>query len=218
MIRTTVEPEKVLKNDFDREDLMFYVRNFLPGFLMLFFSPFLTLAIGPYRGWGTVKLILVFGAGMFMNMALFLGLMLYMFFKSKRLREVFNTNVKRYGYQLLAQEVNNRNNYVFMLFPNKYETYVILTQNFFIISREFIISRGEISNIRVDMASARGDTVRPFDPSSRSAREIVRFMRDIYITDSKGVTYKKSVAFDDGEMEIFRKVLIEELGPAICTM
>ena len=218
MIRTTVEPDKVLKNDFDREDLMFYVKQFLPRFLVLFFSPFIFLVVGPYCGWGTVRLILVFGAFMFMNMALFLGLMLFLFFKSKKQREIFNTNVKRYGYELLAQEVNNRNNYVFMLFPNKYETYVILTQNFFIISREFIISRSEIGNIRVDMASARGDTIRPFDPSSSNLKETIRFVRDIYITDSKGVTYKKSVAFDDGEMEIFRKVLIEELGPAICTM
>jgi hypothetical protein len=217
MLRTTVEPEKVLKNDFDREDLMFYVKQFLPRFLMLFFTPFIFLVVGPYIGWGTLKLILVFGACMFMNMALFLGCMLYLFFKAKRLREIFNTNVKKYGYSVLAQEVNNRDNYVFMLFPHKYETYVILTQNFLIISKEFIIRRNEISNLRIDMASARGDTVRPYNPSIGNVRETTRFARDIYITDINGFTHKKLVAFDDVEMAEFRKVLTFELGPAICT-
>ncbi|GEM_PF-7131688 len=218
MLRTAVEPDKVLKDEFNREDLKFYVKNFLPGFLMLFLMPFLFLVVGPYRGWGTVRLIIVFAASMFMNMSLFLGLMLYMFFKAKRHREVFNTNVKRYGYQTLAAEVCSGSNYVFMLFPNKYETYVILTANYLILSREFVIRRDEIGNIRVDMASARGDTIRPFNPSSGSARETTRFVRDLYITDNRGITYKKPVAFDETEMANFRNVLTSELGPAICTM
>ena len=206
MIHGAVDADKILAYRFNREDLVFYLKNFGPMAIINFvIMPVLFLVMAISRGYSVMKIVLLEAGCLMVTVLIYACCMVYMYSVSSGIRKKYKAMIERYGEAALRQELNANDNMVFMLHPDKYETYIIITQNFFIVSREFIMRLDEIASISVDMSSARGDTTRAFDPKRSSPRELTRFVKDIHIVTKRGTKIKQRVALDNDELQLFAR-------------
>ena len=212
MVLSSVNPDKVLAYKFDREDLVFYLNNFGPRFLIALLIPFAATAICYTRGLTPITLGFIFVSLMIFQMGVFALCMAYMWWTSSGIRKSLKAQIAKYGYDNLARELNAPDNTVFTLHPDKYETYVVITDTYLIFSRSNIIRKDEVMNIFYAYNNPKGDTTRPFNPKSKRVSETVRFIRTLTVTLKDGTTRSIPVALTDDECPLFEKTLKEAAG------
>ena len=209
-----VEPSKILDMKFDKEDVVFYVVNFLPFLILMVALPVIF----------TVSRIIIPGNdtnSMIKHGVLMLICNLIIFAISIVASRViaiigkrkYNGYVKKYGYENLEAQLKEINNTVFYIHPEKYESYVIITREYLVFSRTMIIRLNEIRQIRFSRIS-KGDTKRPYQYSKRAA-EITRFIRKVYIVNEHGLEENYPVALSDEEYYALVNFLAYRLGPNI---
>ena len=212
MVLGSVDPAKVLAYKFDREDLVFYLRNFGPHFLFSLIFPFAVTALCYAKGYKPLFVVLVFFGTVLFFMGIFVIAMIYMWCISSGTRKSFKEQINKYGYDNLARELSAPDNRIFMLHPDKYETYVVITETYLIFSRSNIIRRDEVLNIFYDYNNPKGDTKREFNPKSTRTQETVRFIRMLTVSLKNGTNKSIPVALTDGECPVFEKTLKDAAG------
>ena len=212
MVRGAVDPQKVIVNEWDREDVMFLVKNFLPRLLMGMALPVLFYFMSSATTFPqSVRIIiaLLFGGA---YLLLFAVCMVFLIVRSNNARKRFNGMVERCGADQLKEELKDDDCRTFMLHPDKPETYVVLTKNFLIFSRENVFRLDEIKQYEIDK-NTRGDTAKPYDPSNKKLQEQLRFVRALYITLNNGERIKCNAGLESDELRELNNALKDVLQP-----
>ena len=215
MIYQSSDPTKILKNKFDKDDLVFYIRNFLPVFIFMMATPvdFIFLRINNHN---TDRLTVIRGGIIILtvNTVMFISAIVIAVINGSRSKKKYNAFVTRYGYDELAAQLNDPENAVFYIHPEKFETYVIITKEFLILSKTMIIRLDEIRQMRFSRVP-RGDTSRPYDFKRKQAYETVRFVRMVNIVDNQGKDNAYPVGLSDDDYYCLINYLVCKLGPNI---
>ena len=215
MIYQSSDPAKILQEKFDKGDLVFYIRNFLPVLIFMMASPvvFVFLRINNQN---TDKQTVIRGGIIILivNTVMFIAAIIIAVLNGSRSKKKYNAYVARYGYDELAAQLNDPENAVFYIHPEKFETYVIITKEFLILSKTMIIRLDEIRQMRFSR-TPRGDTSRPYDFKRKQAFETVRFVRNVNIVDNQGKDNAYPVCLSDDDYYFLVNYLICRLGPNI---
>ena len=200
---TNAKPDDILVLKFDKDDLKFYVRTFLPYLIMAIVMPVILILMGHLKG----RNMLIMYIGAILIFLFQFGLMAVLltihFIKSNMRRKEYHALVDKYGRDNLTRELSGELRGLFMLHPEKVETYEIITDNYFISSRTIIIRLDEISDFSIDYAHPRGDTIRPYDNSKKSPRETVRFVKMMTVKDINGHSNTFPIALSDEDLAAF---------------
>ena len=213
MLNQPVDPKNVLNSKFDKEDLVFYIRNFLPIYIFMMIAPlvfvFLRLINPEYDRQvvisGGIRILIA-------NIVIFIAAMIAMFIISSKGRKRYRACIAKYGYDNLASQLGETDNTVFFIHPLKYESYVIITRDYLILARTMIIRLDEICQMRFDRIP-KGDISRPFDINKKHSSEIVRFSRTVHIVNEKGIDTGYPVALSDDEYYPLINFMACTLGP-----
>ena len=198
MISQPVDPKKVLTQKFDKEDFRFYLRVFLPFLIFMFVFPFFFI-LRRYAADGDLKSAISSGLTMFgMNFMILTCCVIFMFVFSTMTKKRYNKQVDKYGYDTLANQLAQPYNAVTYIHPEKYESYVIVTGEFFILARTKIIRLNEIRQMRFERTT-KGNASRPFNIANKSPSEITRFIRQVHIVDAEGNDNSYPVALPEFE-------------------
>ena len=211
----STDPTKILQEKLDKGDLVFYIRNFLPVLIIMMGAPavFVLLRINNQN---IDKQNLIRGSIMMLiaNIVMFIVAITIAVLNGSRSKKKYNAFVAKYGYDELAAQLNDPENVVFYIHPEKHETYVIITKEFLILSKTMIIRLDEIRQMRFSR-TPRGDTSRPYDFKRKQAFETVRFVRNVNIVDSQGKDNAYPVCLSDDDYYFLVNYLICRLGPNI---
>ena len=210
MIYQSSDPNKILKEKFDKDDLAFYIRNFLPVFIFMMAAPVVFVFLRRNNP-NTDRLIVML---LIVNTFMFIVAIIIAVINGSRSKKKYNAFVTRYGYDELAAQLNDPENAVFYIHPEKFETYVIITKEFLILSKTMIIKLDEIRQMRFSRVS-RGDTSRPYDFKRKQAYETVRFVRMVNIVDNQGKDNAYPVGLSDDDYYCLINYLVCKLGPNI---
>ncbi len=215
MFYQPVDPAKVLDRKFDKEDFKFYARIFLPFVIFLFAFPVLYLIPRILSPDADIKAVLIRTAIMAGSYFLLLaGCIIFMIIFSSIGKKKYNKNVAKYGFDILAAQLSQPDNVVAYIHPMKYESYVIITKDFLILSRTKILRLDEIRQMKFER-NTKGSTSRPFNIANKNPYEITRFVRKVHITDAEGKNAEYPVALDENEYYALINYLAYRLGPNI---
>ena len=213
MISQQVDPKKVLYQKFDKEDFGFYLRVFLPFFIFMLAAPIVfairILIRGDYDLKSVVSKSLMMLA---INFVILACSVVFMIIFSTITKKRYNKQVDKYGYETLATQLAQPYNAVTYIHPEKYESYVIVTGEFFILARTKIIRLNEIRQMRFERTT-RGNASRPFNISNKSPNEITRFIRQVHIIDAEGKDASYPVALPEFEYYDLVNYMATILGP-----
>lgn len=213
MFYQPVDPAKVLDRKFDKEDFRFYVRVFLPFVIFMFAIPVIYLIPRVLSPDADIKAVLIRTAIMAGNYFLLLaGCIIFMIIFSSIGKKKYNRNVAKYGFDILAAQLSQPDNVVAYIHPMKYESYVIITKDFLILSRTKILRLDEIRQMKFER-NTKGSTSRPFNIANKNPYEITRFVRKVHITDAEGKNAEYPVALDENEYYALINYLAYRLGP-----
>jgi hypothetical protein len=210
-----VDPKDVLDMKFDKEDLAFYVRNFLPIFLIMMAMPFGFVLLRLGRPDNDIHDVISGGIKLLIaNLVFFIAAMIAMFVITSNGKKRYRACIARYGHDDLASQLGAADNIVFYVHPLKYESYVIITREYLILARTMIIRLDEIRQMRFERVP-KGDISRPFDISKKHPSEITRFCRKVHIVNEKGIDTDYLIALPDAEYYPLINYLAGRLGPNI---
>ena len=214
MTNQSVEPSKVLDLKFDKEDVVFYIKNFLP-FLLLMLGMSIFFVVPRLFNPDIDKTeLIISGLSMLgLNILFLVAALVACRILAIKGRKKFETYVSKYGYDNLAAQLKDADNTVFYIHPEKYESYVIISREYLFLARTTVIRLNEIRQMRFDRL-AKGDTSRPYRYSSQAA-EITRFIRKVYIVNDQNKEENFPVALSDDEYYALVNFLAYRLGPGI---
>ena len=212
MKNVTYDHNQILENKFEKSDAIFYLRNLgVPFFIQfiligLIISNMVRSGINPIRGMIVVIPCLLIAFGCF-------GFLVYKRVSTNRgMKEA----IERIGLSNIQMDLNDPENEVFYLHPDRYETYTVISSRYVYFSKEAIYPINEIKNIYIDVKDMScqiksGATANEtFDPKSNSARNIVKFCKPAYITTIDGKTDRKLIALYPEDLntvnDIFRSI------------
>ena len=204
---TNAKPDDILVLKFDKDDLKFYVRNFLPYLILAIVMPLLFILFGYLKGRNMILTYIAAVLAFLFQFGLMVVLLTIHFVKSHARRKEYHAIVAKYGKDNLTRDLSGELRGLFMLHPEKIETYEIITDSYFISSRSFIIRLDEISDYSIDYAHPRGDTTRPYDFRKKHPRETVRFIKMMTIKSKNGQTTSFPVALSDEDLIAFDNYL-----------
>lgn len=198
-----IDPKEILENNFTSEDIKFYLRSLGPAtcgmLLIAIFSVVFTYikADGDISGaMGMVAfVVLILGA---------CGVKLYSTRSkgNKRLKAM----IDKYGRENLNMDLRDPYNEVFMLHPEKLETYVIVSSRYLYFSREGVFALDDIQQAYIEMYDntsqnkAGESNVRPYDHSNKNVRETVRFCKPAYVITKQGQSERFLVALEQDQL------------------
>ena len=209
-----VEPSKVLDLKFDKEDVIFYVRNYLPFLLLMVGLSILFVVSHIFNPEEDKTRLILSGVSLLgFNLLFLVAAITASRIIAAKGKKKYETFINKYGYDNLAAQLKDPENTVFYIHPEKYESYVIVTKEYLFLSRTMMIRLNEIRQMRFDRI-ARGDTSRPFR-NNKMASEITRFIRKVYIVDSQNKEDNFPIALSDDEYFALVNFLVYRLGPGI---
>ncbi len=204
--------KQILENKFEKSDAVFYLKNlglpFLIQFILigLIISRMVRGGMNPIRG-----LVLVVPC-----LFIIIGCAGYLVYKRVSVNRGMKEDIEHIGLSNIQMDLNDPENEVFYLHPDRYETYTVISSRYIYFSKEAIYPINEIKNIYIDVADmscqikAGGNANQPFDPNSHSARDLIRFCKPAYITTIDGKTERKLISLYPEDMntvnEIFRSI------------
>ena len=204
--------KQILENKFEKSDAVFYLKNlglpFLIQFILigLIISRMVRGGMNPIRG-----LILVVPC-----LFIIIGCAGYLVYKRVSVNRGMKEDIEHIGLSNIQMDLNDPENEVFYLHPDRYETYTVISSRYIYFSKEAIYPINEIKNIYIDVADmscqikSGGNANQPFDPNSHSARDLIRFCKPAYITTIDGKTERKLISLYPEDMntvnEIFRSI------------
>ena len=205
-----VDPKDVLENRFTSEDVKFYLCNLGPAvfFLVLVSALAVVMSFTGGRNVGRGVLLIL------MTVLLLIGcasrLISIRVKSNKRLKE----SVDKFGRDILEMDLRNPNNEVYMLHPDKYETYVIVSSRYLYFAKESVFALDDIKEAYIDLNDMAGQNKagsgnqRPYDHNNKSARETTRFCKPAYITTMDGQKKRCLVALEEDQMRQLDEFLI----------
>lgn len=213
MFYQPVNPQVVLIQKFDKEDFKFYARIFLPFVIFMLVFPVIYLIPRILSPYADIKAVLIrtgIMTGRFF--ILLVGCIIFLIIFSSIGKKKYNKNVAKYGFDILAAQLSQPDNVVAYIHPMKYESYVIITKDFLILSRTKILRLDEIRQMKFER-NTKGSASRPFNIANKNPYEITRFVRKVHITDAEGKTAEYPVALDENEYYAMINYLACRLGP-----
>ena len=212
MTNQAVEPSRILDLKFEKEDVAFYVVNYLPFLLIMVAMSIMFTGSRLARQDADLKSVITSGIRLLIvNLFMLAGAIIATRIIGIKGKKKYEAIVKKYGYDNIASQLKEANNTVFYLHPKRFESYVIITREYLILSRTMIIRMNEIRQLRFDRL-AKGDTTRPYKNSLR-ASENTRFFRRVYIVNYQGVEENYPVGLTDDEYYALVNFLAYRLGP-----
>ena len=197
-----VDPDQILENRFTSEDLKFYLRSLLPAVGILLIMLVMTVFLGYLQGEVSVRMITM----VIMILILFGGCAYKIIStrvnNNKRLKAI----VDKFGRDNLAMDLRDPNNEVYMLHPEKYETYIIVSSRYLYFAKEAVFALDDIKQAYIEFNDSThqnkaGDSnIRPYDHSRKDVKETVRFIKPAYITTMDGKTDRRLVALEQDQM------------------
>ncbi|MCR4730261.1 MAG: hypothetical protein K5881_04945 [Saccharofermentans sp.] len=213
MFYQPVDPAKVLDRKFDKEDFRFYVRVFLPFVIFMFAIPVIYLIPRVLSPDADIKALLLRVAGMTGSYFILLAIMIvYLIIFSSIGRNIYKKQVNKYGYDNLVSQLIQPDNVVSFIHPLKYESYVIVTKEFFVLARTKIIRLDEIRQMKFER-NTKGNTSRPFNIANKSPFEVTRFIRKVHIAEANGKNAEYPVALTEEEYYALVNFMAYRLGP-----
>jgi len=197
-----VDPDQILENRFTSEDLKFYLRSLVPAVGILLIMLIMTVFLGYLQGEVSVRMITM----VIMILILFGGCAYKIIStrvnNNKRLKAI----VDKFGRDNLAMDLRDPNNEVYMLHPEKYETYIIVSSRYLYFAKEAVFALDDIKQAYIEFNDSThqnkaGDSnIRPYDHSRKDVKETVRFIKPAYITTMDGKTDRRLVALEQDQM------------------
>ncbi len=207
--------KQILENKFEKSDAVFYLKNlglpFLIQFILigLIISRMVRGGMNPIRG-----LILVVPC-----LFIIIGCAGYLVYKRVSVNRGMKEDIEHIGLSNLLMDLNDPENEVFYLHPDRYETYTVISSRYIYFSKEAVYPVNEIKKIYIDVhdmscqIKAGGTPHDTFDPKSDNPRNLIKFCKPAYITTKDGKTERKLISLYPEDMdkvnEIFRSVTEE---------
>ncbi len=202
MVHVNVDPKEILENRFTWEDAKFYLRSVGPGFAVMLLLSVMFFALGAMSG-RPLHSTLSLGSSGLIILALCVAKLVSTRVKTNK---KMKTMVDKYGRGVLETDLRDLNNAVYMLHPEKYETYVIVSSRYLYFAKEAVFALDDITEAYIDLCDeshqmrAKESNVRPYDHSIKNVRETIRFCMPAYITTKDGQTHRLLVALDRVQM------------------
>lgn len=207
--------KQILENKLEKSDIIFYLKNFGPLFLVQFvFLGYMIVRIAtgsadPLLGLFFIAFVLV----------VIFGCIGYLVYKRLSVNRGMKEDIEHIGLSNLLMDLNDPENEVFYLHPDRYETYTVISSRYIYFSKEAVYPVNEIKKIYIDVhdmscqIKAGGTPHDTFDPKSDNPRNLIKFCKPAYITTKDGKTERKLISLYPEDMdtvnEIFRSVTEE---------
>lgn len=197
-----VDPDQILENRFTSEDLKFYLRSLVPAVGILLIMLVMTVFLGYLQGEVSVRMIT-----MCILILIMFGVCAYIIISTRvKNNERLKAIVDKFGRDNLAMDLRDPNNEVYMLHPEKYETYIIVSSRYLYFAKEAVFALDDIKQAYIEFNDSThqnkaGDSnIRPYDHSRKDVKETVRFIKPAYITTMDGKTDRRLVALEQDQM------------------
>lgn len=197
-----VDPDQILENRFTSEDLKFYLRSLVPAVGILLIMLVMTVFLGYLQGEVSVRMITM----VIMILILFGGCAYKIISTRVKNNKRLKAIVDKFGRDNLAMDLRDPNNEVYMLHPEKYETYIIVSSRYLYFAKEAVFALDDIKQAYIEFNDSThqnkaGDSnIRPYDHSRKDVKETVRFIKPAYITTMDGKTDRRLVALEQDQM------------------
>ena len=193
---------QILENKFEKSDITFYLKNLgLPILIQLIMMGFLVfcMVIGRINVLKGILYLVVLTS--------FVVLMIgYLLYKRMTVNKGMKEDIDHIGKDNVLVDLNDFNNDVFFLHPDRYDTYIVISSRNVYFSRVAIYPINEIKKIYIDFDDmsyqmrAGGNTNKPFDPNNLSAGNVLRFCKPVYVTKTDGKTERRLIALSPEDM------------------
>ena len=207
---TDIDPKDILENRFEIEDLKFYLRHLgLPAAIIVL-MPVMIIAMCVAVGVNVIS-VLPMIAIMPLIILVLCAAMIYSTRSggNKRLK----STVEKYGRDNLEMDLRDPRNEVFMLHPDKLETYVIVSSRYVYFSKMAVFAIDDIKEAYIDLndmtsqVKSHDNDVRPYDPKKKNVSETMRFCKPVYISTKDGHKERLLVGLDREQMDELNSIL-----------
>lgn len=212
MKNVTFDPKELIATRFDKDDAVFYLKNLgLPFGVQIVFIIYTIMMMSIGR-MSVVKGV-IYLAVIVMLLVFCIG---YLVYKRLSAQKVLKGCIDKIGMNIILADLQDKDNEVFFLHPDRYDTYIVISSRYVYFSREAIYPINEIKKIYIDIndnscqikAGPYGN--KPFDPKDSSARNVIRFCKPAYVTTVSGTTDRWLAALTSEDMqtvnEMFREI------------
>lgn len=206
---TDIDPKDILENRFEIADLKFYLRHLGLAFAILVIMPVMFIALSVVVGRNVIQVLPV----AIMPLMIFVLCAAMIYSTRSKSNQRLKSTVEKYGRDNLAMDLRDPDNEVFMLHPDKLETYVIVSSRYVYFSKMAVFALNDIKDAYIDLndmtsqMKSHDNDVRPYDPKKKNVSETMRFCKPAYITTKDGHTERLLVGLDREQMDRLNSIL-----------
>ncbi len=218
MKNVPVNPADILAYKIDRDDVKRFAKNYAKWLAM--YLVYLSIYIISKSMVKDISLLSLLNFILICMTLLFAGCFIYYGRVIYRVRARYKKDIEKYGTQVLTNDLLKPGNEVYYLDRNKTETYMIISDTFLYFSHTRIFAWDEISKIylnpaeihylnSLDLHLSGNAGSKPYDPNSKSPKEMVRFFKHARIILKNGENVECLVALEDDQLKAFLATLNE---------